>query len=93
MSKVQIEGTKKKRSLSFMCPGCEREHTIKLSDSAYRFNGDVDRPTVSPAIKVSGTDKRSFMCHSRIEAGKIYFLEGCSHKLNGHMVALPEIKG
>lgn len=35
----------------FRCPGCMDEHHIDLT---WSFNGNVDRPTISPSVLVTG---------------------------------------
>jgi len=42
--------------LVFYCPGCKRMHDIyvdKLHHVNWNFNGDFDKPTFSPSIKVT----------------------------------------
>src|SRR5690606_32013119 len=48
MSKVKISGDK----IYFRCPGCDSTHMINTS---WKFNGDLDKPTISPSIKVTST--------------------------------------
>jgi hypothetical protein len=39
--------------VSFRCPGCGDVHRVPVSgENAWSFNGDVDRPTLSPSILV-----------------------------------------
>ena len=41
-------------SLSFMCPGCGHPHTVKIKgDSAWGFNGNLDKPTFTPSLLVT----------------------------------------
>lgn len=35
----------------FWCPGCEVAHGI---DGKWSFNGDLDRPTISPSVLMTG---------------------------------------
>lgn len=39
------------RGYSHWCPGCEEVHLIPDS---WSFNGDLDRPTFSPSVKITG---------------------------------------
>lgn len=43
------------------CPGCEEVHTIS-TEAPYTlhwsFNGDVDRPTFSPSVRIKGKKRR-----------------------------------
>ena len=36
----------------FWCPGCNRAHAI---DEKWKYNGNSDKPTISPSILVRGT--------------------------------------
>lgn len=79
----------------FECPGCGCLHSIITP--GWSFNGDIDKPTVSPSILVNGnpaahnpTAKR---CHSFVRDGKIQFLADCEHELAGQTVDLPDIDG
>lgn len=36
--------------LAFWCPGCQRAHSV---NSGWKFNGDFERPTFAPSIKVT----------------------------------------
>lgn len=38
-------------ALGFWCPGCQEMHVV---NSGWSFNGDFDRPTLSPSILVRG---------------------------------------
>lgn len=74
----------------FECPGCGCLHSFK--HPPWYFNGDKERPTVTPSILVNGnsacinpTAKR---CHSFITDGKIRFLDDCEHELKGQTVEL-----
>ena len=75
--------------ITFKCPGCKIQHNF--SDS-WQFNGDFEKPTVTPSILVTGcmgADSREFRCHSFITDGYIKFLDDCSHELKGQTVLLP----
>lgn len=47
-------------NMSFYCEGCQQEHQVS---SLWQFNGDHNRPTLSPSIMVKGvlpvTDKEA----------------------------------
>jgi hypothetical protein len=43
--------------LLFYCPGCDRAHTIRtVGPSVWGWNGDVNKPTFTPSVLVSGRD-------------------------------------
>ena len=76
----------------FYCPGCKQTHAF---GSAWNFNGDYEKPTVTPSILVrshyfDGDIKHEMRCHSFITDGKIRFLGDCTHNLAGQTVDLPD---
>lgn len=42
--------------VSFKCPGCHLHHTLPVQDApnAWGFNGNLERPTLSPSILARG---------------------------------------
>ncbi len=87
-----IKGDKRGNSPDFMfvCPGCGYLHGVWTTRSpeethpVWKFNGDIDNPTVSPSLLVRG----QYLCHSFIKDGKIQFLKDCDHSLAGKTVEL-----
>lgn len=75
----------------FMCPGCNSPHTF---NDTWQFNGDIEKPTVSPSLLVTYPPDSALKdrCHSFIKDGMIQFLNDCTHELKGQTVELPEIK-
>jgi hypothetical protein len=67
----------------YWCPGCDCAHGI---NSTWQFNGDVEKPTISPSILATGAGT----CHCFIKDGKIQFLDDCTHALKGQTVDVPE---
>ncbi len=88
------------RTYAFNCPGCaqydepgsrlHRAHTFRDGPDGWTYNGDGDRPTVSPSILVTGHDEKR--CHSFVREGRIEFLGDCTHALAGQTVDLPELE-
>ena len=76
----------------FQCPGCGNSHWFKTvgSPPVWSFNGDMDEPTISPSILVSGDHDGKFVCHSFVAAGMIRFLSDCTHPLAGQTVEIPD---
>jgi hypothetical protein len=82
-----------REGLSFWCPGCKSAHSIGLSGPGpnWSFNGDYDKPVLSPSILVSiggeGTRDpdtglpypRETLCHSFV---------GCNGAQPGQIVYL-----
>jgi len=80
-----------KKGYSFQCPGCKCAHYIQTNPNfspCWTFNGDLDKPTVSPSIMVHLGQGGS--CHSFIKNGKIQFLGDCTHSLRGQTVNIPD---
>lgn len=49
-------GMNEERTLLFWCPGCNTPHGPRVAGpSAWDWNGDRDRPTLSPSVLVRGT--------------------------------------
>lgn len=90
----KLKGTK--GTYKFMCPGCNTEHLIWTANEGHQhpvwgFNGDLDKPTITPSIKVEyPTPEKLHICHSFIKDGKIEYLGDCTHSMAGQTVELPE---
>lgn len=83
----------------FLCPGCNEIHQV-WTDKAdgvepWSYNGDVDRPTINPSVKVTMPNRTTMgvndICHSFIRNGNIEFLSDCTHSLAGKTVELPDM--
>lgn len=73
----------------FMCPGCGKSHAW---GDQWQFNGDYERPTVSPSLLVHwGPQDERKTCHSFIKDGMIRFLNDCWHDMAGKTVPIPEL--
>lgn len=56
------------------------------------FNGDMERPTLSPSILCRREmDGKPYVCHSFVREGNIEFLGDCTHELAGKTVPLPDV--
>lgn len=100
------EGTREGARAYFWCPGCDDLHGVGIPGDdgsqapvQWEFNGDLERPTVSPSILVNGTqwdESSSFhkprhkvgtgettVCHSFLRGGRWEFLGDCTHALKG----------
>ncbi len=102
--KQVLNSDKQHYGWKFYCPGCAqwdepdhgRLHQVHVVDRTWTFNGDMDKPTRSPSVLVTGEFwhdgvKREMRCHSFVRDGRIEFLGDCSHSLAGQTVELPEI--
>lgn len=84
--------------VEFKCPGCGWRHLINTDPvikPCWTFNGDLERPTITPSINAwrdyTAPDRPSERCHSFVTDGRIRFLGDCTHALAGQTVDLPEI--
>ncbi len=71
----------------FMCPGCGELNCI----SRHLWNGNSEKPSFSPSIRVTHGSEDLFVCHSFIRDGQIEFLTDCTHALRGQTVELPDL--
>ena len=47
------------RRLAFWCPGCDEKHVVHVGDGPgprWGWNGNVDRPTFTPSVLVTGVE-------------------------------------
>lgn len=72
--------------LVFFCPACKCGHWFNKS---WEFNGDIEKPTISPSILVTRPPEE-YRCHSFITDGKIRFLDDCSHEMKGKTINLED---
>ncbi|MGE3404359.1 MAG: DUF6527 family protein [Vicinamibacterales bacterium] len=82
------------------CDGCETHHVVPITGPrAWQFNGDVEKPTLAPSIRVTyprtangGREPLSAKtCHSFVRDGRWQYLSDCTHRLAGQTVPLPEL--
>jgi hypothetical protein len=94
MAKVQAVQQSGPNSPEFIfdCPGCGCGHWFKTTCDTPRWswNGDFERPTISPSIDVD-RDRADRRCHSFVENGDIRFLNDSYHALRGQTVPLPDM--
>lgn len=85
----RISGKDGYRAIAHWCPGCETVHAIRVDQPrGWQFNGDYDRPTVSPSVRIS--DNAGTICHYFIRDGKIEFCSDSPHALAGKTVDIPD---
>lgn len=87
--------------LAFWCPGCEEMHQIPTAGpKAWKFNGDLERPTFSPSVLITckwskqnetGETMKDQCCHFFIEDGQFRFLNDCTHKLAGVTMPMADL--
>lgn len=85
---------------SFYCPGCKEMHHVTT-----KWNIDFTSDTITPSVLTwndpnpkadpkydpTGKYRNGFRCHSFITAGRIQFLNDCTHELAGKTVDLKDI--
>lgn len=92
--------------IAHWCPGCESAHqiwTTNVGGPVWSWNGDVDRPTVTPSVRLFHTndeDERGnklpqpvdhTLCHYVLTDGVINYCNDCGdHALGGQQVPLPD---
>ena len=65
-----------------------------FSDKVHQFNGNLDAPTLSPSLLVTGkqdANSNPWRCHSFVNDGKIQFLGDCTHPLANQTVDLLDV--
>ena len=82
-------------AVSWWCPGCVEMHAITVdAPKGWKFDGNCAAPTFEPSIMamaVRGDPPTCRVCHCFIRAGRIEFLDDCSHWLRGLTVDLPDL--
>lgn len=90
----KFESKSEQQLYGFFCPGCECSHWVQVNPAVspcWQFNGDCEKPTVSPSVLVNGiTGSVGPRCHSFIKDGMIQFLGDCDHSLKGQTVPIPD---
>lgn len=84
----------------YICLGCDQTHLVyvrpcmKEGVFAWKFNGDVDNPTLIPSVvfkvKFTVKDRPDIKCHHFIKAGMIQYLSDCTHEYAGRIIELPD---
>ncbi len=79
-----------RKELMFWCPGCKGCHSIRYGPGGWAWDGDRDKPTISPSILVNQGRACPDMplCHSYVENGRIRFLGDCTHEMKGQTAEL-----
>ena len=76
---------------AFHCPACGCTHVF---DGRWAFNGDVERPTFKPSLRVHAHEPIGRKeCHSNVVDGKIHFAADSGHTMRGRTVDLPDWPG
>jgi len=82
----------------FFCPACKEIHCWWPS---WTFNGDIEKPTVRPSIKVTWPAnpqaeerfkewRTERICHSMITDGQIFYYKDSTHGKGGETMPIPD---
>lgn len=81
------------KSVFFHCPGCNGTHGVPFEGHrAWQFNGDLEKPTISPSLLINAHMKNKTRCHLFVKGGKIEFLGDCDHELAGKTVDMEVVE-
>jgi hypothetical protein len=82
----------------FWCTACRHAHPFHLP--RWDFNGDLEKPTFSPSLRlytpksvdpIDGSEiPEVTVCHLFVEAGKIRYCGDCPHEYAGKVVPLED---
>jgi len=83
---IKVKNKDGSSSYMFYCPGCDSHHGF---NDRWKFNGDLDKPNVSPSLLTTGGSD-NIRCHLYLRNGMIEFCSDCSHGLAGQKIELKE---
>ena len=82
--KTCTDQTGKCSTVLFYCPACKCVHPFDLD--RWTFNGDVERPTFSPSLRVLNPTDTTTTCHLFVRDGRIEYCGDCPHEMAGKTV-------
>lgn len=98
MPKISRVGNEPGRLL-FRCPACAATSRFFPSGHAvndsWAFNGDMDRPTLSPSVKcktVHPETGAAYICHFFVRDGQIEYCGDCTHAMAGKTVPMLDME-
>ncbi len=93
----KIASCRNGEAIAFLCPGCDRIHTIDLTvpgSVRWTFNGNPHKPTITPSWRAQWTysDGKcpTKICQWTLTDGWLQFHDDCTHRLSGQRVELPD---
>jgi hypothetical protein len=95
---VSTAGSKIEGGHLFWCPGCDEAHQFLANPGPWGYDGNAESPTIEGSVLVRGPQRSvpgsgsEAVCHSFITAGRIEFLNDCTHPLSGTTVDLPDFR-
>lgn len=96
MAKIHIlkSADGKEEHALFRCPGCGTSHVVPIMRTApvdqghWLFNGNLEKPTLAPSLRVFAGDGKTTACHLILTDGVINYCADSAHKLRGQAVPL-----
>jgi len=90
----KCEHSNNRYTWSFECPGCGQSHQVFTKDggfdsTAWWFNGDIEKPSFKPSLKVSYGKKE--ICHFFINRGVLQFCTDSTHTQAGKKIPMKQI--
>lgn len=76
----------KEHGFSWLCPGCGENHYIPTSGHSvtnWAWDGDEEKPTFSPSVRVRHGHEPQETCHFFVKAGIAEFCGDCTHEHAG----------
>lgn len=88
----------KPQSVAFFCSGCGDNHVVPFTDvpvtkehplppGVWFFNGNLDKPTISPSIRIIG-GVTGTLCHVVVTDGILNFCADSPHKYAGQSIGM-----
>lgn len=84
------DGPNGDRYLLFWCQGCDTHHMVRVTPPGWTWNGDRERPTIEPSVRVSGGLDGGTLCHLFLRAGRLEFLSDSAHRFAGQTLDLAD---
>lgn len=87
-------GTKLRRTktgILHWCPACNETHHYTTDGSrGWTFNGDAEKPSFSPSMKITWGRPPETCCHYFLTDGVIHYCADSTHNQAGKSVPLPD---
>lgn len=75
----------------YACPGCECYHFVTVDKNQtpnWDFNGDIEKPTISPSVRVDYGEGQ--ICHFFIRDGFYEYCSDSTHQFSGQKIEVPD---
>ena len=71
------------------------QHSVPVRPHApkgWGFNGDLERPTLMPSLKVTYGEDSDYICHFHVRNGQIQYCGDSTHALAGKTIPMEDIE-